>query len=375
MINKAGLFLLVIILFLTGCEFGLDPEAEAPGAEQFVELFDTSYEVELQGNIDPAVSLSSSALGGAGGIGASATASADHLGDSGIPTGSSVTVSNYPEPGLASEIEVGEAGSNLQITVRSTPMGRFESSFIVEETVERYYVVDSDNDGLFDPEEVGMILQPDGTSGEHNWGNLYRELFADYFADGSVRKQVIVNSKAADADLGFAAFDVAGSMEFPSGSYSPAASDQALWSSVVTYYHALDETLNFWFLNGEVEDPTTVGIRYYTEHADADGGVVGTTYALEVVVGSVNGSVETLAENVIRKEVSFDENGVAIDRRARMEMVIRDQVNGEGMVFSKNGRDLSRLPARAQQAQLRHVEQSATLRSDANWGDIEIRLR
>lgn len=364
-----------VLLLFAGCEFGLDPEATAPGPEEFVDIFDTSYEIELQGSVDEASGLSASALFGGSQLSASATAAAGHLGEDGIPAGSSVTVEDYPEPGLNSRIEVDEDDGLLEITVISFPRDGFEESFIVERTVEEYYVVDVDGDGVFDPDEVGMITHPDLEAGEYNWANLYREEFVDYFKDGSERVQFIINSQAADADLGFAPFDVNGSMEFPTGTYAPQSSDEASWSSVVMYRHELEETFNFWFYNDRVDDPITVGIRYYTEHDGDDGTTVGTTYALEVILGEIDDSVETLAENVIRKEVVFDENGVAVSRRARMEMVIENKLDGEGMVFRKNGKDLSRLPARAQQAQLRQVEQSATMQSNADWGDIEIRLR
>lgn len=375
---KAAITLVVLLIF-AGCQFGLEPENEDTAVDEFVSLFDVSYELELQGSTDPSASVASSGLvTSGGGLSALATVPESAL-SSPVPVGSTGTALDYPEPGLRTDFSVEDAGANLKITAVTTAMSGYEDTFLPERTVEVYYVEEtagSDPDS-FEAVEAGSVVDPITA---HNWGALYREEFADYFADGSVRAQAIVGSKSATS-LSYAPFDVNGSMDVPAAAldgtgYEPASDGSAVWSSKVVYEHPLNRTLNYWFFNGSVQNPTITGVRYYTEHTNASGQTVGTSYALEVVTGLINGVPETIAQNVIRKEVVFAAGTqTAIARTARMKMVIENQVAGEDLVIGKNGKDISRLPPPAQRAQLKHIQDSAESGIGADWGDIETVLQ
>lgn len=371
------------VISFAGCQFGLEPENSDNAVDEFVDIFDVSYELELQGASDPSASVAGTALFEDPGISGSATMSEDDLATP-LAAGESRTVTDYPEPGLQTLFSVEEAGDVgtadlLKVTGVTTAMNGFEGSFLPERTVEIYYIDDSTGtttDAL-DAQDAGSAVHPNATG--YDWSSLYREEFADYFADGSVRRQFVVNN--ANLSASYAPFDINGSMEFPQAAidgtgYAPPSQAGAQWSSMVVYRHPLERTFNFWFLTDTVRNPTIIGVRYYTEFLNSSGQTVGTSYAIEVVYGVVGGTVESIAQNVIRKEVVFEAGSSrAISRSARMQMVIENQVGGENVVVGKNGKDISRLPPRAQEAQLRQIQRAAQTNISAEWGDIEIMLQ
>lgn len=371
---------LVVLLIFAGCQFGLGPENEDTAVDEFVGLFDVSYELELQGSADTSASVASSGLYTTGnGISASATVPESAL-SSPVAVGSTGTALDYPEPGLRTDFSVAgtaytvDGSPVLKITAVTAAMAGFEDTFLPEQTNEVYFVKDLDSGNDFDADEAGSVVHPSPSG--YDWGSLYREEFADYFGDGSVRSQAIVGTKVATG-LSYAAFDVNGSMDVPAAAldgngYEPESDGSAIWSSKVVYQHPLNRTLNYWFFNASVQNPTITGVRYYTEHTNSAGQTVGTSYALEVVTGLINGNEETIAQNVIRKEVVFATGTqTAVSRTARMKMVIENQVAGEDLVVGKNGKDISRLPPPAQRAQLRHIQDSAISGVTDDWGDIE----
>ena len=374
----------VVLLIFAGCQFGLEPENEDTAVDEFVGLFDVSYELELQGSTAVSGSLASAGVPSfSSGISGSATVDAPSGGlfvpVSGTAGGS---VMDYPEPGQVTEYEVERSTTHpghFQITATTTPMSGFEADFIADRTVETWYVLDGNTIGTWELADGGAV-DPTGSS----LGPLYREKFSDYLEDGSERKQVILTSTVADSpnQIYFASFDFDGPMEFPqealNGEYQPQEDGSAVFSSKVTYIQELDRTLNFWFRSDAVENPTIQGVRFYTEH-ESGGQRIGTSYTLELVHGTVNGVSETpLAETVIRKEVTFDPDGsggwVAVDRRAKMEMVIENEVGGSNVVVGKFGRLLERLPPRAQQAILNIIFRMAEKSTGLDWDDITLRF-
>ena len=368
----------VVLLIFAGCQFGLEPENEDTAVDEFVSLFDVSYELELQGTVSISDSLASAGVPDFSELSASTTVNAP---TGGIEAPGSGSVDNFPEPGQTTEYEVvvsSEYPGFFEITAVTTPMRGYEDQFVAQRTEETWYVDDNDDDGIWEQSDGGAT-DPAGL-----YGSLRRAKQSDFFEDGTERKYVILatSDPSSPTQVSYAPFDYEGSMEFPeealSGEYVPATDGSASFSSQVTYIHELDRTLNFWFRSGSVVNPTIQGVRYYTEHENGSGQLIGTTYALEVVHGVVNGSSETLSETVIRKEVTFDPDGdggwTAVDRKAKMVMVIENEVAGENVVIGKFGRLLEKLPPKAQQAILRHIWRMAELSTGLDWDDIELRF-
>lgn len=368
----------VVLLIFSGCQFGLEPENEDTAVDEFVSLFDVSYELELQGTLPASNSLASAGVPQFSELSASTTVNAPAEGLR-APDGGSVE--NFPEPGQLTEYDVklsSQYPGFFEITAVTTPMSGYEDQFVAQRTEESWFVDDADDDGVWEPSDGGAV-DPEDT-----YGSLRRAKQSEFFEDGTARKYVILTSSDAPASfqVSYAPFDFEGSMEFPdevlSGEYLPETDGSASFSSQVTYVHELDRTLNFWFRSGAVSNPTIQGVRYYTEHENGSGQLVGTSYALEVVHGVVNGSSETLSETVIRKEVIFDPDGnggwTAVDRKAKMVMVIENEVAGENVVVGKFGKLLEKLPPRAQQAILRHIWRTAELSTGLDWDDIELRF-
>jgi len=156
----------------------------------------------------------------------------------------------------------------------------------------------------------------------------YRVTQEILFNDDSIRyEQVILQGGSGyeidgiDPITGFAYFDINETLDFPGFTY-PAEDSDAVYSSIVIYYHerATSPSYNFW---SGTTDQNTLGIRFYTEHyVNSDTQYVGTLVAYEKVIeglttsggdlieqmtdlfiGSAN---TTLAESVIRREVLFN---------------------------------------------------------------------
>ena len=158
----------VVLLIFAGCQFGLEPENEDTAVDEFVGLFDVSYELELQGSTAVSGSLASAGVPSfSSGISGSATVDAPSGGlfvpVSGTAGGS---VTDYPEPGQVTEYEVERSTTypgHFQITATTTPMTGFEADFIADRTVETWYVLDGNTIGTWELADGGAV-DPTGSS-------------------------------------------------------------------------------------------------------------------------------------------------------------------------------------------------------------------
>jgi hypothetical protein len=239
------------------------------------------------------------------------------------------TLAGYPEPGFSTSWTVvsHDAASNVYlVTVTST----YPAAEKMDRYVESYYVRDGGMSGeyfsLEHPDSVWTIDDPvvrlDGSAWvEDERARVERKVV---FRDGSERNEILVmDSNDAGSGKKFAAFDFAGSLQYPALFY-PAEDEGAHYSSVTVYEESPVSSYAFPFWSGTV-NKRIVGIRYYTEHQAPDGALTSTTVLFEKSIDSLTssggsllstlqtvfiGSVhDSLAETVLRQRVEYPSDG------------------------------------------------------------------
>lgn len=164
--------------------------------------------------------------------------------------------SNYPEPGQTSSWTIAYysavGGKNLyRIDVTTI----FASEDPRATQVESYLIKDINGDGKWTTADT--IVDTSGTD-----NSAYRLQNHLVYRDGSTQDDIITTVKFAPN--GWAAFDINGSLDYPS-LFIPVADTTATYSSVVAYTRTFSSTPSYTFWSGS-SVKTIVGIRYYTEH-------------------------------------------------------------------------------------------------------------
>jgi hypothetical protein len=233
---------------------------------------------------------------------------------------------NYPEPAQTTTFTASKYDENGGKPVYAISVATsFPSSDARKSYLEEYYVedlIDIGNWTIDDP-----IVELSG--GEWAVNPSARTKMLLTFRDGTTRTETIVSSSLTDKGrlLDPAAFDLGGSLDLDQAflpKAAPAAPYPAsgvLYSSVVMYYVTPATSYNFWFWQGSSQQ-TILGVRYYTEYADAGAGTyTAYTTSFEKAIGTLtttggsftstlktvySGSTfDTLAESVLRQRVVY----------------------------------------------------------------------
>jgi len=236
---------------------------------------------------------------------------------SSVSTFTNGTMANYPEVGLTSSWIITDASATVAANVYLVSVRtNFPSTSSIDYYLEEYYVKDITSLGVWDYDDP--IVNTDGVQDQ-----TYRVRKEVHYRDGTVRYEKIVKVLfKSDAQAGFSAFDVDGSLDYPELFYPEAdPTDSAEFSEVVVYTHTRNRNPDFWFWDGAATS-TIVGVRYYTEHYTDAATYAGTMVSFErtveeyttsggelinqlgdVFLGSKH---QVMAQSVLRQEVLFD---------------------------------------------------------------------
>jgi len=247
--------------------------------------------------------------------------------------GKTTTISgDYPEPGQSTSFTLSSydtaPNGNPIYDVRVTTT--FPATDIRKSYLEEYYVEDvgpsggslsswSAYDGswtIADP-----VVKLSGGLWTQDQAARVQMLLA--FRDGSTRTETIVSSSLSGGPKFSAnAFDVTGSLDM-STAFIPATTTESgvLFSSVVMYYVTPATSYSYWFWSGSSQQ-TILGVRYYTEVADASASTyscytasfektlntlttTGGSYTTTLKTVTSGSSFDTLAESVLRQKVVY----------------------------------------------------------------------
>lgn len=281
------------------------------------------------------------------------------------------TFSNFPEPGqttsfTATEIDATNHVYDMKVTTS------YPSTDARENYFEEYYVKDGDSDGSWDADTTDYIVS--GTPPSGPWSSsapAARAQMTLSYRDGSVRTEKIYDASTVTggAKYDFDGLPLSGSLELSQIGAAPSISDDnsEIFSSVVVYkYQPARDSSSFWFWKGK-KGAGIIGVRYYTEYADAaNQKYIGRSAGFEKIVGSfgtysltdattmgtivsaVFGSASNvLGSSVVRQEVQFAlsgsyPTGSALSSRTRMQTRIMDFVNSWDYILIQDGSDTIR---------------------------------
>ncbi|MBU1080699.1 MAG: LamG domain-containing protein [Spirochaetes bacterium] len=168
--------------------------------------------------------------------------------------GASLTGSraNYPEPGQSTSWTVTKTAVSEVYDVRVTTTF---ADYDPRERQEEWYYIRNVNDAIWtNADPICTAAGVDDAKARTKNALTYR--------DGSVQDETIV--AAFPPGSGFAAFDIAGSLEYPEA-FAPVSDAAAQWSSVVAYSRVYADSPSFSFWSGN-RVRAIVGVRFYTEH-------------------------------------------------------------------------------------------------------------
>jgi len=201
--------------------------------------------------------------------------------------------------------------------------------------VEEYYVKDIGMSGGYYSfgayDDTWDVNDPIVTDGGGSWvqDQTARVRQVLTFDNGTVRNETIVRqSDSTTNPVHFVAFDIDGSLDFSQVFY-PATDTDAVFSSIVIYKVTPATNYGFWFWSGS-SSQTILGIRYYTELADAASGkYYGYTICFEKTVSEyataaesfpatmttvfVGSTHDTLSESVLRQKTAYAYTGGIVD--------------------------------------------------------------
>ncbi len=314
------ILILLSFLILTGCP---DVEDRSDDKEDFADKFMMTFETERIGGIEsrgikPVLMEASSGLPAS-----RATVPASDTNPLSFST-TSGSFSDYPLPGLTTSYTVADASSIAANVYEITSATAYPSDHIIETYVEVYYLLNNTvgDDTAFEWNYNDAVVNDSGVQ-----DNTYRVSMTINYRDGSTRHEEIVKIVyEADAEDGFAPFDVEGSLLYPDFAY-PDEDSSAYFSSVVVFTHDRTRNHDYWFWEGN-EIQKILGVRYYTEHKTNGGNnIQGTLVSYERTVSSftttggdlvpdldgvfIDSELDTLAESVFRQKVVFDMTGTS----------------------------------------------------------------
>jgi len=245
---------------------------------------------------------------------------------------SPLTFSDYPEPGqttsfTAAVVAVASGGFNVYDMKVTTS---FPASDARKTYFEEYFVEDSGvgvNDAgnwtINDP-----IVEGSGSAWTQNQSARVSMVLT--FQDGSTRTETIVSQSSTALGTNFldpSAFGIGGSLDMSQVfvpnkvTFYAHPSSGVQYSSVVMYYVTPATSYNYWFWAGSSQQ-TILGIRYYTEVADAGANTyTAYTASFEKTIGTLTttggsftstlatvyagSKFDTLAESVLRQQVVY----------------------------------------------------------------------
>lgn len=239
---------------------------------------------------------------------------------------------DYPEPGQSTSFTVSAyanaANGNPIYDIKATTT--FATTDSRKSYFEEYYVEDAGSSGgsgstwsaadgswtIADP-----VVKLSG--GLWSQDQAARVQMILTFRDGSTRNETIVSSSLSGGPkFSAAALDVSGSLDMSSAFIPASTTDAAvLFSSVVVYYVSPSASYNYWFWSGSSQQ-TILGVRYYTEVADAAAGsydcytvsfektlntltTTGGSYTSTLKSVYAGSSFDTLAESVLRQKIVY----------------------------------------------------------------------
>jgi hypothetical protein len=330
----------VAALGLASCSLPIGESSSSGGAvsssdiAKFQKIFMSSYTAERGGTGGGARALTpfSYTITGNATSNARATVPVYQLVNNSFLALSPSTLVNYPEPGQTTKFTVvmhDAPNSVYDVTVTTT----YSPGDNRKNYVEEYYVRDigKNGSGFFDtstPDGQWTVDDPVVNWTSEGWQQNQKARVRQVltFMDGTTRTETIVSQTdfAVTQLPKFAAFDVAGSLDF-SQLFIPGTDTNAVFSSVVVYSVTPSTNPNFWFWQGS-NSQTILGIRYYTEFKT--GGTYKTsTIAFEKTLSTLNtqavsmpqvwstvfvgSQFDTLVESVLRQQVTYnlDSNG------------------------------------------------------------------
>jgi hypothetical protein len=323
-----------LALALAGCNLfgGSSGTVSARDLASLQKVFMSSYYAERGGTPAGARGLTPFLGVSRASTGARTTVPTAQLADSSFASlvGATTAISAYPENDQTTTftVTVKDASNSVyDVTATTTyPSTDTRSSY-----VEEYCVKDGNPtwgtaaDGIWNADDP--VVKLSGGSWVQDQAARVRQILT--FTDGTTRTETIV---AQTRDWGvsptntprFDAFPIDGSLEFDQAFYPAQSADsRVLFSSVVKYYVTPSQTTDtsYWFWKGS-QTKTILGIRYYTEYWDAAAGTF-TSYticfertlntiatadgdfATVLKIVTVGSSFDTLAESVLRQQVTY----------------------------------------------------------------------
>jgi hypothetical protein len=306
-----------------------DPSTPSPlEVTAFQQAFMSSYYAERSGA--PGGTAAGMALtpfaAPSSGIKSMATVPVARLANFAFASLSPLSFSNYPEPAQTTTFTASQYDANSGHPVYAiSATTSFPSSDARKTYVEEYYVEDSVDVGNWTIDDP--IVEYKAGAWSANLAARSKMLLT--FRDGTTRSETIVSSSLASGGKLFdpAAFDVAGSLDMDQA-FIPAAATATgplasgvKYSSVVMYYVTPATGYNFWFWQGSSQQ-TILGVRYYTEYADAGANsytayttsfektidtltTTGGSFTSTLKTVYAGSTFDTLAESVLRQKVVY----------------------------------------------------------------------
>jgi hypothetical protein len=332
--NRKLIYLIPVISMFALAACNLNPPNTVSSSDiaTFQRIFMSSYIAERGGHPGGAKALTPFLDASPGGAArATLNVALVTLTNNGFLTLAPSTFPNYPEPGQSTSfvVTLSDATNHVYDVTATTTYPATDSR---QNYVEEYFVRDIGLNSAIPP--YNDVNTPDGKwtvddpivkSSGGNWvqDQKARVKMILTFTDGTTRSETIVtqtDSYSSQTPPKFAAFDVAGSLDFGQ-LFIPAADANAVFSSVVIYNVTPSTNPNFWFWQGS-ENQTILGIRYYTEFQDTGAGKYYTnTILFEKTLSTlttqgtgtsqvwptvfVSSEFDALAESVLRQQVTY----------------------------------------------------------------------
>ncbi len=231
--------------------------------------------------------------------------------------GTTMRFVNYPEQGQKTYTTVTATGDPdiFKFSSRTEYPNRED---VIDYYLEEYYLKDATGTGSGTDYwyEEGVVVDDAGDEDA-----TFRETMEVHFQDGSVRYEWITDTSTTMGTY-YSPFDYDGDMSIPSDEdWAPDTTDTGMaWSSKVHYYQNVQADIG-WFT---VENKEIFGVRYYTEDDDGDSscvayehmissesistGIVALDSLAEWIFGGGDSGDATLAETVIRYELTGSNN-------------------------------------------------------------------
>jgi hypothetical protein len=359
-----------LAVLLAGCA----PFTQTPGTvsatdmASFQKVFMSSYYAE-RGGVPAGSKGLTPFLKVASGTSSRATVPTSRLQNASFANLTPKTFSDYPEPGQTTTFTIttkDAANKVYDITATTT----YPADDLRKIYVEEYYVMDGNPtypaliaNGTWGVEDA--IVRLSGATWVQDQKARVQQVLT--FTDGTTRTETIVATSDSGSKPTFNHFPVADSLDFGQAFIpkTPATDPNVQFSSVVIYYVTPAVNTNYWFWQG-TQAKTVLGIRYYTETQTTGAAgfnsytvsfektvdtmtTTGGSYAQTLQTVFVGSQFSTLAETVLRQQVTYDvaangnfSNGSKI---TYMKTRVADVTSQKGFYLSQTNQDYVTLAA------------------------------